>query len=516
MYKSFVKENAALKAYADCEKEISDAGDDMDRLTKLLDDMEKYRNQIEDLDGWNLDGRVDRVLLSLGFEPEQADNLVGSFSGGWKVRIGLGKVLLQNPDLLLLDEPTNHLDLESVEWLEGFLSNSDLPMVIVSHDREFMDRLCTKIVEVEGGDTFEYPGNYSTHLKLKAERRTAWESAWERQEKFIKEQRQYIARNKFSAARSSQVKSREKMLKRMTSSTDYVPQPPKKTKPLVFRFPPAPRSSRDVIELAGVTHGYGDRKLFEDVDLVLERGDRVAILGPNGSGKSTLLRIVMGTEKPMEGEALCRELPNVVANYFEQNQADVLNLEMTVMETLREAADSEYTYEDLRALLGKFLFKGDSVEKKVEALSGGEKARLALCKMMLTPANVLVLDEPTNHLDIPAKEMLEEAIQHYSGTVVVVSHDRYFVSQIANTILAIEDQSLEMYDGDYKHYMEQNGRVKEINDARVISGVTDIRPAPKIEVREEQEKQKKKKKNFGGSGVAAGKDKTMNKKRWNK
>lgn len=516
---AFVEEQTLLSEYNTCEKEIADAGDDLDKLEVLLNRLEDLRQKCDDKGAWNLEARIDKVMPGLGFTEDDNDKLVAAFSGGWKVRIGLGKVLLQDPDLLLLDEPSNHLDNESVEWLEAFLQASNLPMVVVSHDREFLDRVCTKIVEIEGGEAFDYPGNYSTYVKLKKGQRKAWEAAYERQQKFIKEQENYIKRNRRTPARSSQVKSREKMLKRMEKTGQLVRRPPRQGKPLVFRFPPAPRSGRDCVIVDEVTHGYEGRALFKDASIAIERGDRIALIGPNGAGKSTLLRMITGREDPQEGTVQCQGLTNIALAYYEQNQADALELDVTVLDTLRQAAPAEMRYEELRALLGKFLFKGDDVEKKVAALSGGEKARLALAKIMLEPSNVLVLDEPGNHLSISAKEMLEEALQNFDGTLLLVSHDRYLISQVATQILAIEEQELVLYDGDYKSYMEKNSELRERLQARFIPGVAEIKNAPKIVIQEPAEmvdKKQKRKKNFGGSGVNSGKTKEMNAKRWNR
>lgn len=516
---AFEEELKAIAEYKACEEEISGAGDNLDKLEGLLNRLEELRQKCDNLDAWNLDTRIDKVMPGLGFVPDDNDKLVASFSGGWKVRIGLGKVLMQDPDLLLLDEPSNHLDNDSVEWLESFLQDCSLPMVIVSHDREFLDRVSTKIVEIEGGEAVSYPGNYSIFVKLKAERRKAWESAYEKQQRFITEQRAYINRNRRSPARSSQVKSRERMLQRMQSSGQLVRKPPHAGKPLVFRFPPAPRSGREVVKITDVTHGYEDMPLLKEANLVIERGDRIAIIGPNGSGKSTLLRMITGLEKPNEGSVECTELHNVSVAYYEQNQADALDLDCTVVETLKIAAPPEIRYEEIRALLGKFLFKGDAVDKKVSALSGGEKARLALAKIMLEPANLLVLDEPGNHLSISAKEMLEEALQHFDGTLVIVSHDRYLLSQVATQIVAIENQELVLHDGDYKSYMDMDLELRDKLRARFIPGVAEIKSVPKVTVEVPEQSVKKKgnrKKSFGGSGVGSGRTKEMNAKRWKK
>ena len=516
---AFGRETSLLKEYTQCEQDISEAGEDLERLETLLNRLEDIREECDQTDAWNLDSRIDKIMPGLGFEEDDNDKLVASFSGGWKVRIGLGKVLLQDPDLLLLDEPSNHLDSESVEWLEEFLQTCKLPMVVVSHDREFLDRVCTKIVEIEGGEAFEYPGNYSRYVKLRKEQRQAWEAAYERQQKFIKEQQNYIKRNRKSNARSGQVKSRQKMLERMERTGQMVVRPPRTGKPLTFRFPRAPRSGRDCIVVDELTHGYEGKTLFEDASIAIERGDRIALVGPNGCGKSTLLRLITGGEEPQQGTVDCKDLTNISLAYYEQNQADALDLDITVLETLKKAAPPEMRYEEIRALLGKFLFKGDDVEKTVGALSGGEKARLALAKIMLEPANVLVLDEPGNHLSISAKEMLEEALQHFDGTLLLVSHDRYLISQVATGILAVEDSDLVLYDGDYKSYMEKNEDLKERLQARFIPGVAEIKNAPKILLEEPVEavgKKQKRKKNFGGSGVQSGRTKEMNAKRWNK
>lgn len=516
---AFKEESKLLSEYQQCEKEIEDAGADLEKLEILLNRLEELRTKCDEKSAWNLDTRIDKVMPGLGFIEDDNDKLVASFSGGWKVRIGLGKILLQDPDLLLLDEPSNHLDNESIEWLEEYLQSCKLPMVVVSHDREFLDRVCTKIVDIDGGEAFEYPGNYTKFVKLKVEQRKAWESAYERQQKFIQEQVSYIKRNRRSPARASQVKSREKMLERMERTGQIVRRPPRQGKPLVFRFPLAPRSGRDCIVIDDLSHGYNGRNLFEGTSITIERGDRIALIGPNGSGKSTLLRLITGVESPQHGTVQCKELTNINMAYYEQNQADALDLDVTVLETLKKAAPMDMRYEEIRALLGKFLFKGDDVEKKVGALSGGEKARLALAKIMLEPANVLILDEPGNHLSISAKEMLEEALQHFDGTLLIVSHDRYLISQVATQILAIEDRDLALYDGDYKSYMEKNSELREKLRARFIPGVAEIKSAPKIVIEEPMEaveKKQKRKKNFGGSGINSGKTKEMNAKRWKK
>ncbi|CAM9110806.1 unnamed protein product, partial [Laminaria digitata] len=497
----FTEEAGILSGLQACEDELQEESvqedpvqmeEVLNRLSRLQEDAE--RNRVYDLGT-----KVQRIMDVMGFSVSEGDQPVSSFSGGWRMRIGLGKILLKDPNILLLDEPTNHLDMESVEWLESFLQNQNLPMVIVSHDREFLDRVCTGIVDTDGGVAASYPGNYSNFIKLKRARMESWQASYRNQQKRIKEEKNWINKFKSKGAWASQVKSREKALEKLMASDDFVKQPPNLGKPFRFRFPPAPRTgvSEELVSAAGVGHGYNGRTLFENVNLGVDKGERIAFLGPNGAGKSTLLRLVVGQETPTQGA--CTLGSSVVKQYFEQNQADVLDLSKTVIDTLMAASTTE-KYEDLRKLLGQFLFKGDAVEKSVEQLSGGEKARVALCKMMLTPANLLVLDEPTNHLDIPAKEMLEEALQHYEGSVLVVSHDRYFVSQVATTICNFEDNNLVRYDGDYRYFLERNDQLLEKVESRYVSGVAGIQKAKRVDV----EEMTKSKKSFGGKGGPSG------------
>lgn len=426
-----------------------------EELDKLINKLDKLQRQFEALDGYGLEARIGKILPEIGFEPEDGDRLVSAFSGGWQMRISLAKILLQEPDLLLLDEPTNHLDLETIEWLENYLKGLNTPMVIVSHDREFLDRLCTQIVETERGVSTTYLGNYSAYLQQKAEKQTAQLSAYERQQKELEKQQAFVDKFRASATRSTQAKSREKQLEKI----ERIEAPTVGVKTLQFRFPPAPRSGREVVEIKNLTHIYDEKILFLGANLLIERGDRIAFVAPNGAGKSTLLRLIMGMEQPTEGVVKLGQ-HNVIPGYFEQNQAEALDLEKTVMETIHDEVP-DWKNEDVRTLLGRFLFSGDTVFKKVAALSGGEKARLALAKMLLRPANLLILDEPTNHLDIPAKEMLEEALQDYDGTAIIVSHDRYFISQVANKIVEIRDGEFRVYLGDYHYYLEKIAEEKE-------------------------------------------------------
>ena len=425
------------------------AAADADHLDALIQELGSLQTRFEALHGYELDARIDRLLPTLGFTLAGADQLVADYSGGWQMRIALGKILLQEPDLLLLDEPTNHLDVETIQWLEDYLRGQTVPLVVISHDRAFLDRVCNQIVETERGISRTYLGNYSQHLEQKALEREAGQAAFERQQKELSTQQAYIDRFRASATRSTQAKSREKLLdkvERIEAPLETIGGPR-------FQFPPAPRCGRQVAVIDNLTHSYGDKILFLGCQLEVERGDRIAFVGPNGAGKSTLLRLVMGMEPPDEGTAGLGE-HNVIAGYFEQNQAEALDLSKTVIDTLFEAVP-DWTQTQVRSLLGSFCLSNDAVFKEVGQLSGGEKARLALALMLLSPCNLLVLDEPTNHLDIPAKQMLEDALMEYQGAALIVSHDRYFIGRVANKIVELRDGELVLYRGDYAYYLEK-------------------------------------------------------------
>ena len=405
--------------------------------------------QMEELDGYSAERRAEQLLLGLGFQRDQMDTPMASFSGGWRIRLNLARALMAPSDLMLLDEPTNHLDIEVIEWLEEELRSFSGAIVTISHDRTFLDRVCNQIVETERGISRSYLGNYSQHLEQKVLEREASQSAFDRQQKELAAQQAYIDRFRASATRSTQAKSREKLLDKV----ERIDAPVESLGGPQFQFPPAPRSGRQIALIDNLTHHYDDNILFLEANLEVERGDRIAFVGPNGAGKSTLLRLVMGLEQPSEGSARLGE-HNVEAGYFEQNQAEALDLEKTVIDTLFEAVP-DWTQTQVRSLLGSFCFSNDAVFKQVGQLSGGEKARLALALMLLTPCNLLVLDEPTNHLDIPAKQMLEDALMQYEGAALLVSHDRTFIARVANRIVELRDGELVLYRGDYAYYLEK-------------------------------------------------------------
>ena len=451
LFQAFGEAATVLNRQREVEEEMGSekAAEDPDHLNELIHELGNLQTRFESLHGYELDARIDKLLPTIGFTPEGAEQLVGDYSGGWQMRIALGKVLLQEPDLLLLDEPTNHLDVETIQWLEDYLVGQTCPLVVISHDRAFLDRVCNQIVETERGISRSYLGNYSQHLEQKALEREAGQAAFERQQKELATQQAYIDRFRASATRSTQAKSREKLLDKV----ERIEAPIESVSGPRFQFPPAPRSGRLIAEIKDLSHSYGEQILFLEANLEVERGDRIAFVGPNGAGKSTLLRLVMGIETPDEGVASLGE-HNVIAGYFEQNQAEALDLSKTVIDTLFEAVP-DWTQSQVRSLLGSFCFSNDAVFKEVGKLSGGEKARLALALMLLMPCNLVVLDEPTNHLDIPAKQMLEDALIEYEGAVLVVSHDRYFISRVANKIVEIRDGDLVVYRGDYAYYREK-------------------------------------------------------------
>jgi ATP-binding cassette subfamily F protein 3 len=482
LWRAFKQANQVHEGLAQVQHDMQTAS--LEELDELIHKLDYLQRQFEALDGYGLEARIEKILPELGFNLEDGDRLVESFSGGWQMRMGLGKILLQSPDLLLLDEPTNHLDLTTIEWLETYLKGLTTPMVIVSHDREFLDRLCTQIVETERGVSSTYLGNYSAYIQQKAETGLAQLSAYERQQKELEKQQAFVDRFRASATRSTQAKSREKQLEKI----ELVEAPIAGVRTLRFKFPPAPRSGRDVVIIKDLTHTYEENILFLGANLLIERGDRIAIVGPNGAGKSTLLRLIMGIEPPTEGAVKLGD-HNVIPGYFEQNQAEALDLTKTVMDTIHDEVP-DWKNEEVRTLLGRFLFSEDTVFKAVSTLSGGEKARLALAKMLLRPANLLILDEPTNHLDIPAKEMLEEALQHYDGTVIVVSHDRYFISQVANKIVEIREGELRLYRGDYHYFLDKIAEEKE----RIKLEAIEAEKLEKTEAKRAKQKEKQRQK----------------------
>ena len=458
-----------------------------DYLDTLIKQLGTLQNHFEAIHGYELEAKVEKLLPKIGFSQEEAQQLVGEYSGGWQMRIALGKILLQEPDLLLLDEPTNHLDIETIKWLEDYLLDQTAAMVVISHDRKFLDQICTQIVSTERGISRTYLGNYTTYVEQKIYEQQAAQAAFDRQQKELSSQQAYIDRFRASATRSTQAKSREKLIEKIEridvpESTENKPK---------FHFLPAPRSGKEVAIINDLTHSYGDKILFLGANLNVERGERIAFIGPNGSGKSTLLRLIMGLEEPDDGKVELGQY-NVLAGYFEQNQAEALDLNKLVIDTMFEAVPN-WTQTQARSLLGGFCLSNDSVFKEVGKLSGGEKARLALALMLVRPCNLLLLDEPTNHLDIASKEMLEDALREYEGSALIVSHDRYFISKVANRIVEICDGELVIYRGNYAYYQEKKAEEK-IAAAKAFTLAQ--REAKRLANRDRQRKRHIKKKNL--------------------
>ena len=429
-----------------------DVKKDSRELERLVNKLAKYQGKFEALGGYQMQADVEKILPKLGFSLEDADQLVGQFSGGWQMKVALGKIILQKPDLLLLDEPTNHLDLETIFWLEEYLASLKIAIILISHDRYFLDKLCKKIIFIERGISETYNGNYSFFVEQKALNQESQIKAYQLQQKEIEIQKRYIDRFRASATRSTQAKSREKQLKKISK----IDSPISKIKTPTFHFPECPRSGKSVLNIKNLSHSFQDKILLLDVNLKVSSGEKIAILGPNGSGKSTLLKLIMKRIDPEIGEINLGK-HNIIPSYYEQNQAEALALEEKAIDLIFDKAP-EWSQKKVRTFMGGFGFHNDAVFKYVKQLSGGEKARLALALMIMNPSNFLLLDEPTNHLDLKSKENLEIAIKNYKGTVFIISHDRYFISQVANRIIEIKDSKLFSYNGDYEYFLEQQKR----------------------------------------------------------
>ena len=420
------------------------------RLARLLRRYGELQERYENSEGYTLQVKVEKVLEGLGFASRDWHRPTETFSGGWQMRIALAKLLLAEPDVLLLDEPTNYLDIESMTWLEGYLADFPGAVVMVSHDRYFMDRVVNRISELEEGVLSDYSTDFSGYLFEKEGRRKVLLAAYKNQQKKIAQIQAFIERFRANQSKARLVKSREKTLEKL----DRIIVPPK-LKSIRFSFPPVPRCGRRALELKRVKKAYEGQVVFEGVDLLVEKGDRVAVVGVNGAGKSTLLRILAGVESPIEGERCADD--RLLLQYFAQHTQDMLNPKKTVLGELEEIAP-EGMRPQLRSLLGRFLFSGDSVFKLVKVLSGGEKARLAIAKVLLSPSNLLLLDEPTNHLDWQGREVLERAIKAYEGAVVLVTHDRHLIDQVASKIVEIENGRAKTYLGNYRDYSYRKER----------------------------------------------------------
>ncbi|NEH33598.1 ABC-F family ATP-binding cassette domain-containing protein (plasmid) [Rhizobium ruizarguesonis] len=420
-----------------------------DNMEEIIERYGEVQARYEELDGYALEGRAREVLAGLSFSQEMMDGDVGALSGGWKMRVALARILLMRPDVMLLDEPSNHLDLESLIWLEEFLKGYEGALLMTSHDREFMNRIVTKIIEIDGGTLTAYSGDYEFYEQQRAQNEKQQQAQFERQQAMLAKEIKFIERFKARASHASQVQSRVKKLEKI----DRV-EPPKRRQIVSFEFQPAPRSGEDVVNLKNVHKKYGGRSIYEGLDFVVRRRERWCIMGINGAGKSTLLKLVTGSTAPDQGSVALGA--SVKMGYFAQHAMDILDGERTVFQMLEDQFP-QAGQGPLRALAGCFGFSGDDVEKRCRVLSGGEKARLVMAIMLFDPPNLLVLDEPTNHLDLDTKEMLIKALSQYEGTMLFVSHDRHFLAALSNRVLELTPEGVHQYGGGYTEYVARTG-----------------------------------------------------------
>ncbi|MGE0061630.1 MAG: ABC-F family ATP-binding cassette domain-containing protein, partial [Xanthobacteraceae bacterium] len=423
--------------------------DRADEMEAVIARYGEVQHRFQELDGYGLEARAREVLAGLSFSPEMMDGDVAKLSGGWKMRVALARILLMRPDAMLLDEPSNHLDLESLIWLEQFLKGYEGLLLMTSHDREFMNRIVGKIVEIDGGGLTTYAGDYAFYEQQRALSEKQQQAQFERQQAMLAKEIKFIERFKARASHAAQVQSRVKKLDKIERV-----EPPRRRQTVSFDFPPAPRSGDDVAVLKNVQKGYGSRSIYDDLDFTVRRKERWCVMGVNGAGKSTLLKLVAGATAPDDGTVTLGG--SVKMGYFAQHAMDLLDGERTVFQTLEDAFP-QAGQGSLRTLAGCFGFSGDDVEKRCRVLSGGEKARLVMALMLYDPPNFLVLDEPTNHLDMATKEMLIAALRDYEGTMLFVSHDRHFLAALSNRVLELTPEGVHQYGGGYTEYVERTG-----------------------------------------------------------
>ena len=444
----------------------------------LVDKLADLQERFEALGGYTMQARAEEILEGLGFSTEELPKPLKSFSGGWRMRVMLAKILLQQPSLLLLDEPTNHLDLPSIKWIENYLADYEGAVVIVSHDREFLDRTTNTTVEVLGGKLVPYAGNYSYYLEEKVERNLIQKGAFENQQAQIRQAEKFIERFKAKASKAKQAQSRVKALDKLERIEDVAQDAAKINMKFTFKVEPG----RHVLRMEHITKKYDQKLIFRDTNVHIERGDKIALIGANGKGKSTLMRLVAGTEAPTDGKHQLGH--NVIMSFYAQHQLESLTLDNEILQELSEAGSKRNDME-LRSVLGSFLFTGEEVFKKIKVLSGGEKSRVALAKTLISEANFLLLDEPTNHLDMVSVNILIQALEQYEGTFIVISHDRYFVENVATKIWFIEDYQLKEYPGTYAEYEQwQEDREKAAKKAGLPSPSA-AKPTPKPEPKAE-------------------------------
>ena len=424
--------------------------DKADQMDEIIARYGEVQHRFEELDGYALDGRAREALAGLGFIQEMMDGDVGKLSGGWKMRVALARILLMRPDVMLLDEPSNHLDLESLIWLEKFLHDYEGALLMTSHDREFINRVISKVIEIDSGSLTTYTGDYEFYEQQRALNEKQQQAQFERQQAMLAKEIKFIERFKARASHAAQVQSRVKKLDKIERV-----EPPRRRQSVAFDFPPAPRSGEDVVALKSVHKGYGSKRIYDGFDFMIRRKERWCVMGVNGAGKSTLLKLVAGASEPDQGTVALGG--SVKMGYFAQHAMDLLDGERTVFQSLEDAFPTA-GQGSLRALAGCFGFSGDDVEKRCRVLSGGEKARLVMAKMLFDPPNFLVLDEPTNHLDLATKEMLINALSDFEGTMLFVSHDRHFLSVLSNRVLELTPEGIHQFGGGYTEYVARTGQ----------------------------------------------------------
>ncbi|ACT92002.1 ABC-F family ATP-binding cassette domain-containing protein [Dyadobacter fermentans] len=459
----------AAKAF----KQVFEMRAEMDKLNLALEtrtdyDSEEYMAIIEQvtelgekyyqLEEVNYDAEVEKALKGLGFRPEDFQRQTNEFSGGWRMRIELAKILLQKPDLILLDEPTNHIDIESVIWLEDFLVNKANAVMVISHDRAFIDNITNRTIEVTMGRIYDYKANYSHYLQLREERRAHQIKAYQEQQKLIADNMQFIERFRGTYSKTNQVASRERMLEKL----EIIEIDEIDNSALKLRFPPSPRSGDYPVTVKDVSKSYGDHVVFKNASMSISRGEKVSFVGRNGEGKSTMIKAIMG-EIGVDGT--CQLGHNVKVGYFAQNQASLLDPNLTIFQTVDEVAEGDVRTQ-IKNILGAFMFQGDEIDKKVSVLSGGERTRLAMVKLLLEPVNLLILDEPTNHLDLKSKDVLKEALRNFDGTLVLVSHDRDFLQGLSQKVFEFKDKRVIEHFETIDAFLERN-RIKSIADLQL-------------------------------------------------
>lgn len=427
-----------------------------DEYYKIIEKVSELSEKFYSIEEVNYEAEVEKVLLGMGFEREDFTRPTSEFSGGWRMRIELAKILLQKPDLILLDEPTNHMDIESIQWLEDFLVNSAKAVMVISHDRAFVDNITTRTIEVTMGRIYDYKAKYSHYLELRKDRRAHQQKAYEEQQKMIAETTEFIERFKGTYSKTLQVQSRVKMLEKL----ELVEVDEVDTSALKLKFPPSPRSGQYPVVVNELSKSYGDHVVFKDASMVVERGQKLAFVGKNGEGKSTMVKAIMG-EIDFEGKLEVGH--NVQIGYFAQNQAALLDGELTVFETIDRIAEGDIRTQ-IKNILGAFMFSGDDTTKKVKVLSGGERTRLAMIKLLLQPVNLLILDEPTNHLDMKTKDIIKDALKAFDGTLILVSHDRDFLDGLVTKVFEFGHKRVKEHFEDIKGFLE----LKKMENLREI------------------------------------------------